>query len=244
MARGCRRRLPPPPPDDPVGLLPGDLPEGHGPARRFTPGAGRYVVGGGIAALVLLGAVLVPSSLLSPLDKGGSADQASAGDNGGGPLPGPATATATRTPTRGPATATPGRTPTAPAGVATSTAPTSAPTATTGPGTPTPTNSATATATPTFTATPTATATATATPTNVPCGASISTNTGTLVVEPVDTSSFVLLASCNSSSFLVSGGDAWATAAPLSGTVTFGSPRTIQVNVDASNLSEAPTRPR
>ncbi len=223
-------------------MLPGAGVDPSGFAPGLVRGGGKYVVGGGMAALLLLGVFFVPASPISLLDDDRTSPQNAADPTDMTNTPGVGgTKTATPTRTPGPATVSPSASPTptsAPGGAVLPTPGASAtPTGTTGPGTPTPTSTAIP---PTSTSTPTASPTAAPTPTSIPCGASISTNIGILNMPPIGSAPFTLLASCNSSSFTIRGGDGWAAASPTSGTVTFGSLRTIQVTVDAARLSEGP----
>ncbi|HEX6032121.1 MAG TPA: sigma-70 family RNA polymerase sigma factor [Tepidiformaceae bacterium] len=231
----------PPPSDGGFGPLPGDDGELDKPTfgEKFMAHGARLVVGAGIAALLMLGAVLVPASPFSPFGDEKSSAQQSDGDGSPSAVANTATPTPTRTarPSQAGVTpsATPTTTPTPPIATLPAGAPsnTPAPTETPGPGIPTPTE-----APATLTPTPTATATATPTRTPIPCTPSVSTNVGSLNVAPGQDSSFLLLVSCDTSEFSVVGGDGWASAAPASGSVSFASPRTIVVSVDPSTLSE------
>ncbi len=233
----------PPPPEDGLGALPGDRDGLDKPTfgEKFMLGLKKYgALGGVIAGLFLLGAALIPASPLSPLGDGTSVQQ---GSPNGGETAVTGLETATPTSTTGGSqgqggvtpTGTPSTTPTTPAGGTTAPAgnQTPTPTNTVGPGTPTPTQTSTSTPT----RTPTPTATPTPTPTTIPCAPTLSTNTGTLTISPGGSSSFLLLASCGTTGFLISGGDGWAITVG-SGAVSFGNPQTIQVSVDATGLGE------
>ncbi|MGH2625215.1 MAG: RNA polymerase sigma factor, partial [Anaerolineales bacterium] len=225
------------PPEGGLGALPG---EGDGLDRptfgeKFKMLSSKSIIGGGIAALLLLGAFLLPASPLFVLDEETSARQGSPHGDGSA-IAGVPTATSTppRTSAAGRGSPTATKSPTATIAGAGNQTPT--PTNTSGPGTPTPTRTSTPTSTPTSVATATPTSTATATPTTA-CTPSLSTNVQSLTIPPGQSSSFVLLASCGVANYSISGGDGWAITSG-GGTVTFGSPRTIQVSVDASGLSE------
>jgi RNA polymerase sigma factor (sigma-70 family) len=229
-----------PPPEDGPGAVPGD---GDGPNKpnlteKLLANGARLIVGGAAAAVLFLFGVLVFPVLTSGDDDG----NASPGDQS--PVPTSAIGGGSDTPT---ATSTVGTSQSQPSPTTTSFATatatagnTASPTNTVGPGTPTPTRTATATPTrtPTATATPTRTATLTPTPTTIPCEPSLSTNTSTLNIPPGGGSSFVLLASpCGTANYTITGGGGWAITEG-GGSVSFGAPRTIQVNVDASGLGE------
>ena len=231
----------PPPPEGGLGVLSGDGDGVDEPTfgEKLLANGARFIVGGTAAAVLFLFGVLVFPVLTSGDEENGdpaSGDQSPVptGAFGGGANTPTATSTIGTLRNQLSPTATSPATSTAPAAGGTST-----PMSTVGPGTPTPTKTATPTPTrtPTATATATRTPTPTATPTTIPCEPSLSTNTSTLNIAPGGGSSFVLLASCGSASYTVSGGGGWAITA-ASGTVAFGSPRTIQVNVDAAGLGE------